>query len=327
MHDRDPDGNGVFDEGNGTTLRLNENAGGVDANDATAHPEISADGRHVVFDSLASNLVQNDSNGVGDVFVHDRDPDGNGIFDEGNGVVRRLSATVARGEGDLDSFNPRISADGLEVVFWSHATNLVPHDGNGAIDVFLERRDPDGDGVLDEKHDPIARMSVDRLGREANGTSWVASLSPDGRYVGLASDAGDLIAGDGNAVQDVFVREAATLEFHGSASSGNTIHFEVDHALASAGGELWVLVSCSGSDGFSFAPGREVELTLDAWTIEGLRMLPYLSGTIDGSGFARTLDLPVGPVAPGLQIWAAPLLLAVAGLRSQTRVSATPSRS
>jgi hypothetical protein len=309
VHDRDPDGNGLFDEGNGATTRLSTGPAGAEPDDVSAHPSLSADGRHIAFDSFASNLVAGDGNDALDAFVHDRDPDGDGAFDEGNGEVRRLSITAARGEGNADSFGPKLSADGLRVAFWSSASNLVPGDANGAMDVFVRSRDADGDGVLDEAHDPIARMSVDRLGREAHGSSHAATLSPDGRFAGFVSAADDLVAGDANGVEDVYVRDVATLALEGAVTSGGTVRFTVAGARATIGGEGWVLLSCSGTAGFAFASGRTIALTFDGCTLDGLRALPLLSSAIDGAGGATTTQLTLGTVPAGLVFWAAGLLI------------------
>ena len=74
MHDRDPDGNGIFDEGNGVTVRASIDSFGLEGNGASrvaySHT-ISNDGRLVVFTSEASDLVTGDVNGVTDIFVRD----------------------------------------------------------------------------------------------------------------------------------------------------------------------------------------------------------------------------------------------------------------
>src|SRR6185295_17756007 len=64
---------------------------GIEGDGQSTQPRFSQDGRFVAFISLATNLVPGDTNGSFDVFIHDRDPDGNGVFDEGNGVTTRVS--------------------------------------------------------------------------------------------------------------------------------------------------------------------------------------------------------------------------------------------
>jgi Tol biopolymer transport system component len=91
-------------------------------------PVISADGRYVVFHSEAANLVPNDTNGVGDIFVRDRQ----------TGTTTRVSvdSSGAQANGVSNFQRPAISADGRYVAF--HPFNaLVPGDTNNAEDVFV----------------------------------------------------------------------------------------------------------------------------------------------------------------------------------------------
>ena len=117
-------------------------------------PSISADGRFVAFESLASNLVPGDTNGVGDVFVHDRQ----------TGTTERVSVSSAGTQGNGDSAVPSISADGRFVAFVSVASNLVPGDTNGRLDVF----------VHDRQTGTTERVSVSSAGTQGNGASGIS---------------------------------------------------------------------------------------------------------------------------------------------------------
>jgi Tol biopolymer transport system component len=81
----------------------------------------------VAFDSVAANLVAGDANESMDVFVHDLDA----------GTTMRVSVDSAGVEGDWDSYNPAISAEGTRVAFVSDAANLVDSDGNEMHDIFV----------------------------------------------------------------------------------------------------------------------------------------------------------------------------------------------
>jgi len=82
-----------------------------------------------VFDSSAPNLVSGDSNGVIDVFLHDRDADGDGVFDEPGAIsTTRISVDSVGDQSNGNSYDPKISADGSTVVFTSSASNLVAGD-------------------------------------------------------------------------------------------------------------------------------------------------------------------------------------------------------
>ncbi|MGI8875285.1 MAG: TolB family protein, partial [Egibacteraceae bacterium] len=91
-------------------------------------PEVSADGRVVVFESAAADLTgATDVNGVTDVFVRDLV----------TGTTTLVSANPSGDAGDGASFDPTISADGRTVAFSSEATDLTGDpDANGATDVF-----------------------------------------------------------------------------------------------------------------------------------------------------------------------------------------------
>ena len=99
------------------------------------------------------------------------------------------------------------------MAFASRADNLVTRDTNGMLDVF----------VRDMWTNTTTRASVDSSGNQANGTSHRPSLRADGRYVAFESGAGDLVEGDSNGVDDVFVRDlqASTTTRVSVDSSGN----------------------------------------------------------------------------------------------------------
>jgi Tol biopolymer transport system component len=231
----------------GVTTRVSVNASGQEANGTCDIASMSADGRFVAFGSLASNLVPGDTNGVYDIFVRDlsagtitrasvdsagAESDGDslgpslsadgrfvafyslasnfgagplGVFqvyvhDLQTGSTVRVSEDAAGVAGDANSFDPSISADGADVAFTSHATNLVPGDTNGCDDVFL--RNLAG---------TIQRVSVDSTGVEANGASGAPALcfTFNRHRIAFQSLADNLVPGDTNGVSDVFLRELA----------------------------------------------------------------------------------------------------------------------
>jgi Tol biopolymer transport system component len=99
---------------------------------------ISSDGRFVVFGSEATNLLDvADTNGIFDIFLHDRDTNANGIFDETGFISTvRVSVTSDGIEANNASSNPSIDSSGRFVAFDSSASNLVSDDGNIFSDVF-----------------------------------------------------------------------------------------------------------------------------------------------------------------------------------------------
>ncbi len=180
----------VHDRKTGTTERVSVDDSGNEANGLSFGASVSSGGRYVAFHSLASNLVANDTNDQGDVFVRDRQ----------TGTTQRVSVDSAGNQAmNWDSDDPSISADGRFVAFHSVAS-LVANDTNGWTDVF----------VHDRKTGTTERVSVDSLGNQGHNRSLAGTISADGRYVAFSSDAYDLVANDTNRRRDVFVHDRQT---------------------------------------------------------------------------------------------------------------------
>jgi Tol biopolymer transport system component len=218
VHDRDADEDGIYDDEDGTydpgevsTVRVSVDSGGNEGNEDSSAPSISTDGRYVAFESIATNLVLPVSNGFIHIFVHDRDADEDGIYDDEDGTYDpgevstvQVSVDSAGTEGNADSGVPSISGNGRYVAFQSDATNLlgVGNDTNNSADVF----------VHDLQTGTTTRVSVDSTGSEGNGDSHSPSISSDGRYVAFESDADNLVGAgnDTNGSTDIFVHDRQT---------------------------------------------------------------------------------------------------------------------
>jgi Tol biopolymer transport system component len=207
----------VHDRQTGTTERVSVatdggRTGGEQGNGVSRDPSISGDGRYVAFASAATALVDGDTNGVWDVFVHDRQ----------TGATERVSVATGGGDGEVaggaqatggDSVYPRISLNGLCVVFTSAATDLVAGDSNRSWDVFIHNLDT---GITES-------VSVGTDGIQGDGNSFDASVSADSRYVAFQSVAANLVYDDTQAITDTFVRdlEEGTTSRVNVNSSGN----------------------------------------------------------------------------------------------------------
>ncbi|MCH2100660.1 MAG: hypothetical protein MK209_01865, partial [Planctomycetes bacterium] len=187
----------VRDRLDGATTLISVGAGGVVANSFSSDAHLSTDGRFITFASSASNLVANDTNGFDDIFFADRDPDQNGIFDESNVALTRISLGIGGAEPNAPCSSPSISGDGRWVCFASLATNLVTGDVNGFSDVF----------AYDRATGNLALVSQDGAGVQGNGPSSLSSCSSDGRFVAFESLATNLVGFDGNNARDVFLRD------------------------------------------------------------------------------------------------------------------------
>ncbi len=179
----------VYDRIAGKTIRVSVSSGGGQANDWSSAPSLSADGRYVAFQSWASNLVGGDTNGLSDIFVHDRT----------TGQTNRVSAATL-GQANGRSSSASLSADGRYIAFASEATNFGWGDTNKKGDIF----------VSDRQADPSESDKISPEGMEASGWSYTPTVSQDGRYIAYRSDAANLVPGDTNKQWDIFVHDTTT---------------------------------------------------------------------------------------------------------------------
>jgi Tol biopolymer transport system component len=177
----------VRDRETNVTERVSLSSAGAQGNAGSYFPALSANGRYVALASDAGNLVSGDTNATMDVFVRDRETN----------TTRRVSVTTGGIQGNGESNEPGLTADGSQVVFTSSAHNLATGDTNGTYDVFV--RDLDA-GITE-------RVSVASSGTGANERSTGPAISADGRYVSFNSRGDNLVAGDTNGMPDVFVRD------------------------------------------------------------------------------------------------------------------------
>lgn len=170
----------------GMTTRVSVPATGAATNAGSVYPTVSATGRFISFESVASNLVAGDNNEHRDVFLRDRR----------TGSTQRITVGRAGGEANASSYWPEVSADGSSVAFASAATNLVKSDTNARSDIFVWTR----------ASNFTRRVSVGIFGREPNDRSWWPAVSGDGKAIVFESKASNLVRGDDNSASDVFIR-------------------------------------------------------------------------------------------------------------------------
>ena len=200
------------------TTIVSVDSAGNQGNEDVVLTAISEDGRHVAFASLADNLVPGDTNGVCDIFLHDRD----------TGQTYRVSLESGGNQANANCIRPTISTEGRYVAFHSIADNLVAGDTNGSVDVF----------VHDCQTGETTRVSVDSAGAQGNSHSMCPSISGDGSWVAFESLADNLVLADTNGVYDAFVHNRLT---------GKTIRVSVDSSGNQANGDSsWVELSADG---------------------------------------------------------------------------------
>ncbi len=233
----------VRDRGTLTTIRANVSSLGIQADGPAVGAPSVGDGGFVAFASSATNLAPGDTNGVLDVFVRDvqgattarilpaagaqangdcSEPSISGgdrwvvftsaapnlgasaantqVFrwDRLNGTTVLVSANAGGQPALGASGGARVSDDGRYVAFWSSASDLVANDANGAVDVF----------VRDVTAGTTTRASLSTAGLELAGPCEpLCAISADGRWIAFASASSGVVAGDGNGVTDLFVRD------------------------------------------------------------------------------------------------------------------------
>jgi Tol biopolymer transport system component len=176
----------------GEVVLVSKGIGGQPGNGASERPQISADGRYIVFDSRASNLVDNDTNRFRDIFLFDRE----------SGQIEKISTGEGGSALNQDSWESDVSDDGSLVVFSSFATNVVAKDTNTFRDIFLLHR---RDGA-------IARINLSATGEESKGgRSRLPRISGDGKFVTFVSQASNLPGVSGSG-ENVFLYDVSKKE-------------------------------------------------------------------------------------------------------------------
>ncbi len=160
------------------------------------------------------------------------------LNDDAEPFIIRISEKADGEGGNSTSADPVISADGRYVAFASQASNLVSDDMNNAKDIF----------VKDTQTNTITRVSVDSAGTEGDGASREPSISGDGRYVVFTSAATNLVSGDTNDAEDVFLHDL---------DSGTTTRISIANGADGIQGDAQSRSASISSDGgyVAFASG------------------------------------------------------------------------
>lgn len=192
----------------GNTELISRN-GANPGNGFSLNPSVSDDGRYVVFSSSATNLIENDSNGVDDIFVHDRV----------TGTNYRASVGPQGQEGSAASNHPAISGDGHVVAFTSSSPEFTSGP-NGDFPQAYVRVQAEGLTEL------VSRTAT---GMPGMGVSRDIALSANGRFVAFESEVTNLVATPTNSFGDIFVRDRQTgaiehvsLRSNGTPGSGSS---------------------------------------------------------------------------------------------------------
>jgi subtilisin family serine protease/Tol biopolymer transport system component len=172
----------------GTIERVSVSSSGEQANDESRGPSMTPDGRYILFESWASNLVPGDGNACRDIFLRDLQL----------GTTVRVSVSTLGAEANGESTVASMSTDGRFIAFGSAATNLDPAATNGLLQVYLR----------DMWIGTTTLLSKTQAGVAGDHFSLAPSISGDGQRVAFASLTSNLAASD--AWPNVVLVEVAT---------------------------------------------------------------------------------------------------------------------
>lgn len=255
-------------------MRVSVSSAGVQGNQGSADAGVSETGRFVVFSSFASNLVAGDNNNDLDVFLHDRDADADGVFDE-PGARTTIRLTRPGVDPNGQSFLPKITPDGRFVVFTSGATNLAPPGRPAQPGLQVYR--------YDRLTSDLSPVSLDQAGNFAGGN--VASISDDGRWVvflGVAAEPGGLLVQAINlrdmvgqtttrlsqslpqgSLSRAYYLGIPSISGDGLRIAFSEVELRIDQQVGYAGGQITLIDFRTGRSRSRFAPGWEVYLAQD----------------------------------------------------------------
>ena len=259
------DSNGVpdiFVRAGGATTRISVGAGGAQANGSSIRPAMSADGRYIVFESVATNLVAGDSNGMPDVFMHDRN----------TGETKAVTSSVGQ---SFPASNPAISPNGRFIAFESRgvfstilATNLSVYRYNTAT----------GQYSMASSAQPAAGKQPKGAGRP----SWDPTVADDGSVAFISRDrdlTGTEEVAPNDRADDIFVQRQA---------GGPVVKVSVNNAGETADGDSFEPVIS--------ADGNRVAFSTQAnnMPVAGADANPDLDVYLRDIGGGRTLLASIG---------------------------------
>jgi hypothetical protein len=261
-----------------STVRVSVFDDGTQPNNASSQPSISADGRYVAF-ATSENFDRSDDNGYSDIYVHDRDVSGSGVFDTPGNIENRWMSFPIEGQSNGNSSEPDISADGRWVAFTSEADNLARVAVDVVPQVYLSGPVGDENDVrLISQQDIIPCNTSFCEPAAANGPSSEPTISATGTYVAFTSTATNLLDIDDSNNRDVY--------------RANTSNGDLD------------LVSTGAGAGESLQPSIDDDGGIVAFTSSGdvaptARPAPFLSSDLDAylitfAGGIATMSFTLG---------------------------------
>lgn len=204
----------VWSEASGAVELVSAAQQGGTANAESYEPTVSGDGSVIAYTSNASNIVTlQPVFSTPNVYVHQQ-----------GGGTDFISKDFETGKAAGGSSVPSISEDGTTIAFCGYTSHLTKGDNNNLWDIFLWKNGTSG----------LKRISLTSTGGERNqGTESSSrvvapSISGNGKYVAFATTATNMVPGDNNNLQDVFVV---------NVESGEVVRASVDNNGKEADGD------------------------------------------------------------------------------------------
>lgn len=187
----------LYDIATETLTRISNTPDGWAGNGASDLAALSSDGKKVGFVSFADDFLPagTDNNNSSDIF----------IFSAADGTIERVSINSDGEEGNAISDVPSLSEDGRYVAFYSFADNLVTDDENECIEDTNKKRSCTDVFRHDTDLGETIRVSINVADEEGNNDSACSGIIADGQAVVYYSLATNLVAGDSNNIQDIFI--------------------------------------------------------------------------------------------------------------------------
>jgi Tol biopolymer transport system component len=219
----------LYERTQGTIRLVSKTQDGVQGDNRSLQPSISAEGRFIAFVSLSETLGADDENDASDIFIYDATDDS----------LDLVSVASDDRQAQDTSKYPSISSDGRYVVYQSKASNLAAGDHNNMYDIF----------VRDRQEGTTELISRGLQGNSGNMESQRPSISDDGRFIAFESWASDLIDGDANYQSDIFVfdRSVGEMELISVSSQGSQADHVNGGAVISGDGRYVAFSSMAGN--------------------------------------------------------------------------------
>lgn len=262
----------------GNSRLLSETAAGVDGNAESNHAHMSDDGKRVVFETAASNLLVGDSNGRRDIALKDLTTD----------QLTAVSSSQSGVPGNGDSYNPMLSGNGRYVVFESSASNLI--DGvtvanAGKLQIYRKDLQTGEVRLVSVKADNTTINASDSTPQN----TFNPKVSADGRFVifydGIGNSLGTTI-GVTTYLKDMATGALTELDptYNPSSSPNTQLVAAIDQYALSADGRYLVLATKQGTM-LNTPSGADATLNVFRYDLSSITSgNGSAAGTVGGSG-------------------------------------------